>query len=90
MARPLRLESPEFVYHVTSRGNVWQGIIPDDRDCTQLLTILAHAVGRSPSCFMTVRREITEPRREPAASNQMGGDLSGKPSPATRPAVITR
>ena len=34
MARPLRLEYPGAVYHVTSRGNARQDIVLDDRDRT--------------------------------------------------------
>ena len=35
MARPLRIEFPGAVYHVTSRGNARQDIVADDRDRTQ-------------------------------------------------------
>lgn len=45
MARPLRLEFPGAVYHVTSRGNARQDIVADDRDRTQFLTLLAHVKG---------------------------------------------
>jgi len=34
MARPLRLEFPGAVYHVTSRGNARQDMVADDRDRT--------------------------------------------------------
>ena len=37
MARPLRLEYPGAVYHVTTRGNVRQSIVFDDRDRTLVL-----------------------------------------------------
>jgi putative transposase len=46
MARPLRLEFPGAVYHVTSRGNVRQAIVADDRDRAQFLALLAHVVNR--------------------------------------------
>lgn len=46
MARPLRIEFPGAVYHVTSRGNARQDIVADDRDRTQWLTLLAHVVDR--------------------------------------------
>jgi putative transposase len=46
MARPLRLEFPGAVYHVTSRGNARQDIVADDRDRTQFLTLLAHVIDR--------------------------------------------
>ncbi len=32
MARPLRIEFPDAVYHVTSRGNERRAIVADDRD----------------------------------------------------------
>lgn len=46
MTRPLRLEFPGAVYHVTSRGNARQDIVADDRDRSQWLTLLAHVVDR--------------------------------------------
>jgi REP element-mobilizing transposase RayT len=46
MARPLRLEYPGAVYHVTSRGNARQDIVMDDRDRTLFLEKLAHVIDR--------------------------------------------
>jgi REP element-mobilizing transposase RayT len=46
MARPLRLEFPGAVYHVTSRGNARQDIVADDRDRTVFLSVLAQVVDR--------------------------------------------
>lgn len=46
MARPLRLEFPGALYHVTSRGNARQDIVVDDRDRSQWLSFLAHVVDR--------------------------------------------
>ena len=46
MARPLRLEFPHAVYHVTSRGNARQDIVATDADRRMFLTLLAHVVGR--------------------------------------------
>ena len=46
MARPLRLEFPGAVYHVTSRGNARQAIVVDDADRTSFLTLLAHVIDR--------------------------------------------
>ncbi|MBP8116766.1 MAG: transposase [Nitrospira sp.] len=46
MARPLRIEVPGAVYHVTSRGNARQDIVVDDRDRVQWLTVLAHVIDR--------------------------------------------
>ena len=46
MARPLRIEFPHAVYHVTSRGNARQAIVVDDLDRSQWLSLLAHVVDR--------------------------------------------
>ena len=46
MARPLRLEFPHAVYHVTSRGNARQDIVASDQDRTAWLTLLAHVIDR--------------------------------------------
>ncbi len=46
MARPLRIEYPGAVYHVTSRGNARQDMVVDDRDRSQFLALLAHVVDR--------------------------------------------
>jgi REP element-mobilizing transposase RayT len=46
MSRPLRLQFPHAVYHVTSRGNARQRIYEDRLDREQFLSILAHVVSR--------------------------------------------
>ena len=46
MARPLRIEFPGALYHVTSRGNEQRPIFRDDIDCTMFLTFLGQAVQR--------------------------------------------
>jgi len=46
MARPLRLEFPEAVYHVTSRGNARQAIFIDDEDRGGFLDVLSMVVER--------------------------------------------
>ncbi|MBI4400490.1 MAG: transposase [Nitrospirae bacterium] len=46
MSRPLRIEFPGAVYHVTSRGNARQDIVTDDTDRIQFLSILSHVVDR--------------------------------------------
>jgi hypothetical protein len=40
MARPLRLEFPGAVYHVTARGNARQAIYLDDEDRRLFLRLL--------------------------------------------------
>ncbi len=46
MARPLRIEYPEAVYHVTSRGNARKRIFKDDRDREIFLSVLGTVVKR--------------------------------------------
>lgn len=46
MARPLRIEYPNAVYHVTSRGNARNKIFLDDQDRENFLFILAAVVKR--------------------------------------------
>lgn len=41
MARPLRIEVPDALYHVTARGNAQRDIFLDDEDRQQFLTVLA-------------------------------------------------
>jgi REP element-mobilizing transposase RayT len=44
MARPLRIEYPGAVYHVTSRGDARRKIFIDDTDRQQFLTILGSTI----------------------------------------------
>jgi len=46
MARPLRIEFPGAVYHVTSHGNRKARIFADDADRKAFLDILAAAIDR--------------------------------------------
>lgn len=46
MARPLRLQFPHAVYHVTSRGNARQRIYEDAQDREQFCSILTQVVRR--------------------------------------------
>lgn len=46
MARPLRLEFPDALYHVTCRGNEQRAIFRSDRDRKAFLGFLAEAVRR--------------------------------------------
>lgn len=46
MARPLRIEYPGAVYHLTARGNARQDIFIDDTDRTIFLEILSETVTR--------------------------------------------
>jgi REP element-mobilizing transposase RayT len=46
MARPLRIEYPGAIYHITSRGNARLPIFTDERDRRQFLFILEEVVER--------------------------------------------
>lgn len=46
MARPLRIEYPGAVYHVTSRGNAKDSIFIDDKDRDNFLKVLSFVVKR--------------------------------------------
>ncbi|HQS58262.1 MAG: hypothetical protein B7Y56_04850 [Gallionellales bacterium 35-53-114] len=47
MARPIRLEFPDAIYHVTTRGNEGADIFVDDQDRQLFLTVLGEVVSRS-------------------------------------------
>jgi REP element-mobilizing transposase RayT len=46
MARPLRIEFPGAIYHITSRGNARQPIFKDDKDREVFLEVLEGVVVR--------------------------------------------
>jgi putative transposase len=46
MARPLRLEFPGAIYHVTSRGDRGESIYEDDTDRLEWLTVLSKVCER--------------------------------------------
>ncbi len=46
MARALRIEYPDAVYHVTSRGNVRNKIFADDQDRENFIAVLGIVVKR--------------------------------------------
>lgn len=52
MTRPLRIEFPEAIYHVTSRGNRKDAIFLDDRDRHRWLDVLDQAVHRFDACVL--------------------------------------
>jgi REP element-mobilizing transposase RayT len=47
MARPIRLEFPGAIYHVTTRGNEGDDIFVDDQDRQQFLAVLGEVVSRT-------------------------------------------
>ena len=46
MARPLRIEFADAVYHVTSRGDRREAIYRDDEDRQRHLVVIAQAIDR--------------------------------------------
>jgi putative transposase len=46
MARPLRIEYPGALYHLTARGNAQISIFEDDADRHAFLDLLAQVVAR--------------------------------------------
>ena len=52
MARPLRIEFPGAVYHVTSRGDRREPIFVDDEDRRALLAVLASGLERFDGCAL--------------------------------------
>jgi REP-associated tyrosine transposase len=46
MARPLRIEFPGAIYHLTARGNARQNIFLDDEDRQRFLSVLERIVSR--------------------------------------------
>jgi len=46
MTRPMRIEYPDAVYHVTSRGNARNDIFNSEQDRKEFLSILGRVVGR--------------------------------------------
>ena len=46
MSRPLRIEFPGALYHVTSRGDRREDIFLDDMDRARLLAIVAQGMAR--------------------------------------------
>ncbi|MGH8606172.1 MAG: transposase [Gammaproteobacteria bacterium] len=51
MARPLRIEFPGALYHITSRGNARQAIVANDGDRTLFLTVLGCVISRFHLCL---------------------------------------
>ena len=46
MVRPLRIEYPGALYHVTSRGDRQEAIFDGDQDRTAFLNVLGEVVSR--------------------------------------------
>ena len=46
MSRPLRIEFPGALYHVTARGDRREDIFTDDTDRARLMAVVAQGLGR--------------------------------------------
>ena len=76
MARPLRIEFPGAVYHVTSRGDRREPIFVDDEDRRSFLDVVAHALQRSDGqmlayCLMGNHYHFVLHTRQPNLSRLM-------------------
>jgi putative transposase len=76
MARPLRIEFPGAVYHVTSRGNALENIYVDDTDREAFLDVLAQVVERfhwlcHAYCLMSNHYHLLVETVEPTLSRGM-------------------
>lgn len=52
MSRPLRIEFPDTVYHLTSRGDRREVIFEDDADRETFLAVLGQAMARFDACVL--------------------------------------
>ena len=76
MARPLRIEYPGAVYHITTRGNAYQDIFIDDADREKFLEILNQTVDRfnwlcHAYCLMTNHYHLLIETIDPTLSRGM-------------------
>ena len=55
MARPLRIEYPGAVYHITFRGNARMPIFDDDQDRERFLSVLEDNKAGVRSCFLSLK-----------------------------------
>ncbi len=65
MARPLRVEFPGALYHVTARGNERKAIFRDDQDRTRFLIRLAATARRH---RLRVHTYVLNPQPHPLPS----------------------
>lgn len=54
MSRPLRIEFPDAIYHVTSRGDRREPIFDDDSDRRTFLEIVGAALDRFDACALAI------------------------------------
>jgi putative transposase len=46
MARPLRIEFEDAIYHLLARGNARQAIFRDERDCRRFVGLFSESAQR--------------------------------------------
>lgn len=78
MSRPLRLDLPGALYHITARGNAREAIYRDDHDRTAFLTLLGEACARygwscHAYCLMTNHYHLLLALREAPAGRLVRG-----------------
>ncbi|RKZ27132.1 addiction module toxin RelE [bacterium] len=76
MTRPLRIEYPGAVYHITTRGNAYQDIFLDDADRERFLEILGQTIERfnwlcHAYCLMTNHYHLLIETVDPTLSRGM-------------------
>jgi REP element-mobilizing transposase RayT len=74
MARPIRIEFPGAIYHVTSRGDRRETIFEDNQDRRAFLTVVGQAMDRFDAvvlayCLMDNHYHIAHPPGEPVAND---------------------
>jgi putative transposase len=61
MARPLRIEFEDAIYHLCAQGNARQAIFHGERDCAQFLKLLSESAQRFEAailCFVLIRNHF--------------------------------
>ena len=86
MSRPLRIEFPGAVYHVTSRGDRRESIFADDEDRREFLAIVGQGLERFDAqmlayCLMGNHYHFVLHTRSANLSRHQGQVFSVNPSP---------
>jgi putative transposase len=69
MARPLRIEFEDAIYHLCARGNARQPVSRDEPDCARFLKLLSESAQRFEAailCFVLVGNHLHLVRKTPA------------------------
>jgi len=78
MARPLRLEIPGALYHVTARGNRRESIYQDDKDWRAFLFLLGDVCKRNNWCIHAMLLKPIPNRRRWTRPMTPGNIRSGR------------